>query len=90
MIVLQMEFASRHLCPYIHRAVASLAEKRSVHLGELVFFLDTPKIESWGNALRARLSVRTAVLEVYPDRLADFLRRRNAYSSSLIPQEMAA
>lgn len=45
-----------------------------------------PKIGRWRKALRERPSIRTAVVRDYPERLKDFIVRRNSYLSGLITE----
>lgn len=45
---------------------------------------DLPLLANWRRALSARNSVRTAVGADYPELLADFLKKRNAYVSGLV------
>lgn len=59
-------------------------------IADFAFFVHTPKVEAWRDALRARPSVRAAVAEDYPERLLAFLKRKDTYLSSLISQEIAA
>lgn len=47
-------------------------------------FAELPKITAWRQALQSRSSVQNAVVEDYPQRLTDFLKRRNSYLSTLI------
>ncbi len=46
-------------------------------LADLTTFEDVPKVQKWRNALAKRPSVRSAVVEDYPDRLRGFLRRKD-------------
>jgi glutathione S-transferase len=45
---------------------------------------DKPKTSAWRTALSQRPSVRNAVAADYPERLADFLRRRRSFLSSFM------
>lgn len=47
-------------------------------------FVNTPKVKRWRSHLQARPSIQKAVVEDYPQRLHDFLLRRNSYLSTLI------
>lgn len=59
-------------------------------LPPLGVFDATPKLRAWRQTLAARPSVRTAVTEDYPERLAAFLRARGSHLSSLMAREAAA
>jgi glutathione S-transferase len=45
-----------------------------------------PKIARWRKALKDRPSVKTAVVRDYPERLKDFIVRRNSHLSGLITE----
>ncbi len=48
------------------------------------FFDLTPKVKAWRHMLHERASIKNAVAEDYPQKLLDFLERRNSYISQLI------
>lgn len=45
-----------------------------------------PKVARWRKALRERPSVKTAVVRDYPERLRDFIVKRNSHMSGLIAE----
>jgi glutathione S-transferase len=45
-----------------------------------------PKIARWRKALKERSSVKSAVVRDYPERLKEFIVKRNSYLSSLITE----
>ncbi|WP_119274829.1 glutathione S-transferase family protein [Taklimakanibacter deserti] len=45
-----------------------------------------PRIGRWRKALKERPSVKTAVVRDYPERLKDFIVKRNSYMSGLIAE----
>jgi glutathione S-transferase len=53
-------------------------------IGDFGILSDKPKTAAWRAALTQRPSVRNAVAADYPERLADFLRRRRSFLSSLM------
>jgi glutathione S-transferase len=59
-------------------------------LADLGVFADVPKIRAWRAALAQRPSVRDAVTSDYPDRLREFLHRKNAYLLELARNSAAA
>ena len=53
-------------------------------IGNFGILADKPKLAAWRDRLAARPSVKNAVADHYPERLAVFLRNRNSYLSSLM------
>jgi glutathione S-transferase len=45
-----------------------------------------PKVARWRKSLKERPSVKTAVVRDYPERLKDFIVKRNSYMSGLIAE----
>lgn len=54
-------------------------------IADLGVFSKTPKVRRWRRALRDRSSVREAAVAGYPERLLDFLRKRQSFISTQIP-----
>ena len=50
------------------------------------FFVHTPNVKRWRQALQSHPHVKNAVVEDYAQRLLTFLKRRNSYLSTLILQ----
>ncbi len=59
-------------------------------IGDFGILSDKPKTAAWRTALSQRPSVRNAVAADYPERLADFLRRRRSFLSSLMEKQAIA
>jgi glutathione S-transferase len=59
-------------------------------IGDFAILTGSPKIAAWRGALSRRPSVRNAVAEDYPERLADFLRARGSHLSSIMMGTSAA
>ncbi|MBI3452137.1 MAG: glutathione S-transferase family protein [Rhodospirillales bacterium] len=51
-------------------------------IGDFGILANAPKVTRWRKALAQRASIAGAVTADYPDRLRDFLSRRNSYLSS--------
>ena len=58
-------------------------------IGDFAFFLNTPKVQAWRQALASRASVRDAVDAVYATRLMRFIRDRNSALSARIDERHA-
>lgn len=55
-------------------------------IGDFGILAGKPKVARWRKALKDRPSVKTAVARDYPERLKDFIVRRNSHMSGLIAE----
>lgn len=55
-------------------------------IGDFAILNGKPKLTAWREALSSRPSVAAAVADDYPERLWDFLERRNSHLSGLMAQ----
>lgn len=53
-------------------------------IADFKIFVDTPEVKAWRQSLNLRPSIQKAVIPSYPEQLLSFLKRRNAYLSTLI------
>ncbi|GAB4378235.1 MAG: glutathione S-transferase family protein [Elainellaceae cyanobacterium] len=53
-------------------------------IADFQFFVNTPNVQTWRQALQVRPSIQQAVTEDYPERLRIFLIQRHAYLSDLV------
>lgn len=53
-------------------------------IADFQIFDDTPKVAKWRSMLQSRPSVINAVTPEYPERLREFLKRRQSYLATLI------
>jgi glutathione S-transferase len=52
-------------------------------------FVETPKLTAWRAALAERVSIRTAVVADYPERLERFVAKQNGYCAEMLARRAA-
>jgi glutathione S-transferase len=80
----QLSFKQRYLLSEAEFEPICCYFARFGAIADFQIFNATPKVINWRSSLQSRPSVIRAVTPEYPERLAEFLKKRPAYLATLI------